>query len=198
MKKIGLQLIVLFTALVILGSCSNTRKVTRIDPSQTIDLSGRWNSTDAQMTATAMIDQVMNDRWLTDFMQANGGKKPVVIVGFVKNNTSEHIDSELFLKELEKAFVKSGKVTLVQGGEKREQLRSERADQQNFSSPETISKWGREMGANFMLQGDMGSIVDEYKSEKVIFYKINLQLTNIETNQVTWIGDKEIKKYINK
>ena len=197
MKKIGLHVLAVLLVLVTLSSCS-TRKVTRIDPSQTIDLSGRWNSTDAQMTATSMIDQVMSDRWLSDFMEVNGGKKPVVIVGFVKNNTSEHIDSELFLKELEKSFVRSGRVTLVQGGEKREQLRAERADQQNFSSPETIAKWGREIGANFMLQGDMGSIVDQYQKEKVVFYKINLQLTNIETNQVVWIGDKEIKKYINK
>jgi len=197
MKKIGLPIFTVLLVLITISSCS-TRKVTRIDPNQAIDLSGRWNSTDAQMTATSMIDQVMSDRWLTDFMEANGGKKPVVIVGFVKNNTSEHIDSELFLKELEKSFVRSGRVTLVQGGEKREQLRAERADQQNFSSPETIAKWGREIGANFMLQGDMGSIVDQYQKEKVIFYKINLQLTNIETNQVVWIGDKEIKKYINK
>lgn len=197
MKKIGLPIFTVLLVLITISSCS-TRKVTRVDPNQAIDLSGRWNSTDAQMTATSMIDQVMSDRWLTDFMEANGGKKPVVIVGFVKNNTSEHIDSELFLKELEKSFVRSGRVTLVQGGEKREQLRAERADQQNFSSPETIAKWGREIGANFMLQGDMGSIVDQYQKEKVIFYKINLQLTNIETNQVVWIGDKEIKKYINK
>lgn len=196
MRKSGIHLIFALIALVFMGSCS--RQVTRIDPGQTIDLSGRWNSTDAQMTSTAMIDQVMNDRWLAEFMDGSGGKKPVVIVGFVKNNTSEHIDSELFLKELEKSFVKSGRVTLVQGGEKREQIRAERADQQNFAAPETLAKWGREIGANFMLQGDMGSIVDQYKKEKVIFYKINLQLTNIETNQVVWIGDKEIKKYINK
>nr|NQU91680.1 penicillin-binding protein activator LpoB [Bacteroidota bacterium] len=178
-------------------SCS-TRKVTRVSPDETIDLSGRWNSTDAKTTAEAMITQALSERWISDFQSTHNSEKPTVIVGFVQNKTHEHIDAEIFIRDLEKAFINSGRVKLVQGGEKREQLRGERADQQDFSSPETIAKWGREVGANFMLQGDMASIVDTYKKEKVIFYKVNLQLTNIETNEVVWLGDKEIKKYVNK
>lgn len=178
-------------------SCSS-RKVTRVDPGETIDLSGRWNSTDAKMTADAMINQALSERWISNYQSAHDGEKPVVIVGFVQNKTHEHIDPEVFIRDLEKAFINSGRVTLVQGGEKREQLRAERAGQQDYASPETMAKWGREIGADFMLQGDITSIVDTYKKEKVVFYKVDLQLTNITTNEVVWIGDKEIKKYINK
>jgi PBP1b-binding outer membrane lipoprotein LpoB len=53
-----------------------------------------------------------------------------------------------------------------------------------------------EVGADYMLQGVINSIVDEYKREKVVEYQIDLQLTNMETNEVVWIGDKKIKKYI--
>jgi len=194
-KQIYFLLIALATAT--LFSCS-PREVTRVNPNETIDLSGRWNSTDAQQTADAMISQILNERWLSNFQDENSNAKPVVIVGFVQNKTHEHIDSEVFVRNLEKEFVNSGRVKLVQGGEKREAIRGERADQQDYSSPETISKWGREVGADFILQGDMTSIVDTYKKEKVIFYKVNLQLTNMETNEVVWIGDKEIKKYVNK
>lgn len=196
MKKSFFYLSVILTIATIF-SCS-PREVTRVNPDQTIDLSGRWNSTDAQQTADAMINQILNERWLSDFQNSNNNAKPVVIVGFIQNKTHEHIDAEGFILDIEKEFINSGRVKLVQGGEKREALRAERADQQDYSSPETITKWGREVGANFILQGDMTSIVDSYKKEKVIFYKVNLQLTNIETNEVVWIGDKEIKKYVNK
>lgn len=196
MQRIKSVLIVIMTSLAIF-SCS-PREVTRVDPNRTIDLSGRWNSTDARQTADAMIDQVLNSNWLPDFRNSHDGKKPVVIVGFVENKTHEHIDPEVFIRELEKEFINSGRVTVVQGGEKREEIRSERAQQQDYSAVETISQWGREIGANFMLQGEIISIVDTYKKEKVIYYKVNLQLTNIETTEVVWIGDKEIKKYINK
>ncbi|MGB5979745.1 MAG: hypothetical protein WBG62_20175 [Cyclobacteriaceae bacterium] len=30
----------------------------------------------------------------------------------------------------------------------------------------------------------------------MVNYKVNLELTNLETNEKVWIGDKEIKKYI--
>lgn len=196
MQKITLSL-VLFIAFSAIFSCT-PREVTRIDPDRTIDLSGRWNSTDAQQTADAMISQVLNANWLPDYRNAHDGDKPVLIVGFVENKTHEHIDPEVFIRELEKEFINSGRVTVVQGGEKREEIRSERAGQQEYAAANTISEWGKEIGANFIIQGEITSIVDTYKKEKVIYYKVNLQLTDIETTEVVWIGDKEIKKYVNK
>ena len=92
--------------------------------------------------------------------------------------------------------MKDGNARLVVAGEKRNELRKEKADQQDYASPETIKKWGRELGADFMLQGTINSMVDQYKKEKVITYQVDLQLTNIETNEVVWIGDKKIKKHV--
>lgn len=175
--------------------CKN-RKVQRVDPNERIDLSGRWNDTDSKMTADAMIEQILTGPWLTNHLQANNGEKPVVVVGLTRNKSHEHINPETFCKDLEKSFITSQKVRLVQGGEMREEVRGERADQQNFSSENTMKKWGLEVGADYMLQGVMNSTVDEYGREKVVEYQIDLQLTNMETNEVVWIGDKKIKKYI--
>jgi uncharacterized protein (TIGR02722 family) len=195
MKKI-VVFTVLALSLVAMSSCT-VRKVTRVDPGQTIDLSGRWNDADARMTGEAMIAEALGGRWLNEFEQANA-RRPVVIVGFVKNKTSEHIDAEPFMKDLEKAFINSGRVRLVQSGEKREAIRAERADQQEYAATETIKKWGREVGADLMLQGSINSIIDSYNNEKVNYYQVNLELTNLETNEIIWIGDKKIKKYVNK
>jgi len=84
----------------------------------------------------------------------------------------------------------------VQAGDKREALRNERVDQQTFASSETAKDWGLELGADFILQGTISSIVDTYKKEKVVYYQINLELSNLETNEIVWIGEKKIKKYI--
>ena len=48
----------------------------------------------------------------------------------------------------------------------------------------------------YMLFGIINSTVDQYNKEKVVNYKVNLELANLETNEKVWIGDKEIKKYI--
>jgi penicillin-binding protein activator len=180
---------------VVFGGCQN-RKVQRVDPNERIDLSGRWNDTDSKMTASAMIEQIMTGPWLTNHLQAKNGEKPVVVVGLIRNKSHEHITAETFCKDLEKSFITSQRVRLVQGGEMREEVRAERADQQNFSSESTMKKWGLEVGADYMLQGVINSTVDEYNKEKVVEYQIDLQLTDMQTNEVVWIGDKKIKKYI--
>lgn len=195
MKKTAIFIATAMATLSFFSSCS-THKVQRVDTSETIDLSGRWNDTDSRMVADEMVNQILSGAWISNFQSENGGKKPVVIVGLVYNKSHEHINAETYTKDVEKAFINSGKVRLVQAGDKREELRRERAAQQEFSSMETAKQWGKELGADFMLNGDINSIVDTYKKERVNFYKVNLELTNLETNEVVWIGDKEIKKYI--
>ena len=59
-------------------------------------------------------------------------------------------------------------------------------------------KWGQELGADFMLQGTINSIVDQDKKTKVIFYQVDMELTNVETNEKVWIGNKKIKKVVKK
>ena len=195
MKKL-FAIAALALMIVIAGACSSQKKVTRVSPDEQIDLSGRWNDTDSKLTADAMINQSLTEAWLFNFMETHGGEKPVVICGMVQNKSHEHIDAEMFIKDLERAFINSQKVRLVQGGEKRDEIRTERADQQDYSSAATMKSWGKEIGADFMLQGSINSIVDSEGRETVNFYQINLELTDIETNEIVWIGDKKIKKYI--
>ena len=177
-----------------LGSCAK-RTVTRVAPDKVIDLSGRWNETDARLAAETLTNQALGDDWLGNFTKEKQ-KKPVVIVGMVRNNSHEHMDTEIFTKDMERAFIKSSMIRLVAAGEKRTELRGERADQQDFSSGETMKKFGREVGADFMMQGTVKSIVDGYGKEKTTFWQIDLELTNIETNEIVWIGDYKGKKYI--
>jgi len=182
---------------VILASVSCSRQITRVSSEEQIDLSGRWNDTDSRIAAEALIEQVLNRDWIENFKQAND-RKPVMVVGLITNKSSEHIDSDTYIKDIEKAILNDGRVRLVQAGAKREALRQERADQQDFASKQTIKKWGRELGADFILQGDINSIIDSYKKEKVRFYQLNLELTNLESNEIVWMGDKKIKKYVNR
>ncbi|MEM6643543.1 MAG: penicillin-binding protein activator LpoB [Bacteroidota bacterium] len=181
--------------LVLIISASCSRQVTRLNPDQQIDLSGRWNDTDSKLVAEEMIKDVTGRPWHNNF-RIEEGKKPTVIVGYVQNKSSEHIESETFIKDVEREFINSGFVRVVSNADFREKLREERADQGEFASPETQAKWGRELGADFMMFGVITAITDSYKKEKVVNYKVNLELSNIESNEKVWIGDKEIKKYI--
>lgn len=195
-KNINLSLLAILT--IFLFSCAPQRSVERIAYDEKIDLSGRWNDTDSWQTAQELITQILNERWISDFHRDHANERPKVIVGLVKNRSHEHIDAETFIKDMEKAFIKTGAIRLIQGGEKREEIRYEREDQQSNALPSTVKQWGRELGADFILQGSINSIVDEVENQMVVYYQIDLELTNLESNEVVWIGDEKIKKFVRK
>ncbi len=176
-------------------ACKSTKQVTRVEESSVIDLSGRWNDTDSRLVAEEMVSDMLARPWLEEF-EKGMGRRPVVIVGLVKNKSHEHIATDTYIKDIEKAILNSGKVRLVQAGEAREELRKERADQNEFASAATAAKWGKELGADFMLQGLVNSIVDSNSKQKLVYYQTDLELVNLESNEKVWIGDKKIKKVV--
>jgi len=179
---------------VLITSCA-TRKVTRVDPADQIDLSGRWNDTDSKQVAEQMSRDVLSKPWLVRF-EGNQERPPVVIIGIIINRTSEHIEAETFVKDVEIEFINSGKVRVVASDLFRDKLREEKEQQQTNATPESQQKIAAELGADFMLFGTINSTIDEYKKERLVNYKVNLELINLETTEKVWIGDKEIKKFI--
>ncbi len=180
----------------ILSGCASTPRVQRVDSRTVIDLSGKWNDTDSRLVSDEMIRDCLNDPWLTRHMTGSGSKRPVVIVGVMRNKSTEHIAVMTFIKDIERAFIRSGQVKVVASATEREELRSEKGDQRVFSDAATIKQMGKEYGADYMLSGEINTIQDQVGGEKVMFYQVDLTLTNIETNEKVWMGDKKIKKLI--
>lgn len=196
MKKMQIiQIGLFFIIAAVLSSCGSSRQVSRVDARETIDLTGNWNDTDSRLVAEEMVEDVVRRNWLSDFQVANG-KKPVVIVGEIRNKSSEHINVETFIKDIEKELINSGKIRFVASAKEREQIREERKDQGDFASDESMKKFYKELGADFLMSGVISSINDKYDGEEVKYYQVDLQLINIETNEKVWIGDKKIKKFI--
>ncbi len=187
--------ILILLSLITISTISCSRKVSRIAPEDVPDINGTWNGIDSKTMADAMIAQSLSGDWLTTFTRGEN-KKPTVIVGMVTNKSHEHIEAETFMNDLENSFVTSGKISLVQSGAKREEMRAEKADQQSNASVSTMKKFGLEKGADYILQGSINSIVDAYKRKKTVTYQVTLYLTNIQTNEVAWVGDKKLAKYV--
>ena len=190
-------LVVIFGINLGMVGCAST-KVQRTDVNRPVDLSGRWNDTDSRLTAEAVIEDCLKNSWTNDFNK-EAGRNPTVIVGQVINRSQEHINSQVFIKDLERAFVNSNKVQLVASSQERREIRDERVDQQaGNTDPSTISKPGFESGADFMLQGSINSVQDEIKGKYAILYQVNLELIDMKTNRKKWIAQKEIKKVVSK
>lgn len=189
MKKLAAALLVL----PLLFACAT--KVSRVSSTEVKDVSGHWNDTDSQLVAEEMINDCVNSGWYAKTV-AKLGKEPTVIVGTVKNDTMEHINTGTFVEEMERALINSGKVDFVASQNERGEVRQERLEQDEFASEETRKAFGREVGADFMLSGTLNSITDAEGKKAVVYYQVNMKLINIETNQIVWNGQKKIKKYV--
>ena len=183
-------------ALFTLVSCGG-KEVTRVAVEEEIDLSGEWNDVDSQKVSTELTTQITMSPWVEDF-RAENGKKPYLIVDRVNNKTAEHIATKTFIADLERNFINGGRVRVVASAEERDQVRVERADQQEFSSQETMKQWGREKGADFMLIGEINMILDQEGGDAVKYYQVDAYLVDLEDNTKVWAGFEKLKKFVGK
>ena len=177
----------------LLGGCAT--QITRIDPQETVDISGAWNDTDSRLVAEEMIADALSRPWLSDFARQQR-QRPAVIVGSVRNLSHEHINVNTFIADMERALVNSGRVDFVAASSSREEIREERKDQDLNAREASRKAAGQEQGADFMLQGQINTIVDAQAKEQVRYYQVDLTMVDLADNRKVWLGQKKIKKYI--
>lgn len=193
-----LKTVFLVGALGVVVACGgSTRQVKRVAADTQTDLSGKWNDTDARLTAQKLIRECFEAGWLPAFRDENG-RKPAIRVRGIVNKTDEHIDAQVFIKSIERAMVNSARVrVLAQEGN---ELASVDAEQERGLSgrlsDETAPSVGNETGADYVVAVRMASILDQIEGRRAKFYKVNFELISPSTGEKAWIGDHEIKKLI--
>ena len=194
MKKYFVLALSLSVASVLTGCVSST--VERVDFDSQQDLSGYWNDTDARIVSNDLAEQLTDSSWYNRFIQEND-RKPVIIIGSIRNNTDEHINTSIISKKLEISLINTGKVLSVANSSERKEIRDERDDQQINASIDSAKNIGNETAADFMLRGDIKTIVDSDGLKSVRTYFITAELVDIETNTKIWFGENStIKKVI--
>lgn len=191
MSRMSKKMFLWFLPVLLIG-CST--KVSRVQSDSTIDLTGRWNDTDSRLVAEEMIKDCLAQRWVYKWESTN--KRPIVIVGKIENKSHEHISTETFVKNVQRALLNSGRVDFVADKNERDQIRDEKSDQAANSSATTAKSAGEETGADLMMIGSINTIVDQEGNKAVVFYQTNMELVEIESHRTVWIGEKKIKKYV--
>ena len=192
-NKVGLSFVLVM--LILLVSCQSTVSVDRLSSDTDIDLSGNWNDTDIRIVASALVKDSLGSPWIDSFRMKKM-KNPVVIVGSFLNRSSEHIDTSIISKRYEIELINSGKVDMVADIAFRASVHDEREEQQYFASESTAKALGKEIGADFLLQGSVRTNLDQVGGKSVRTYYVSAELINIETNQKVWVGEETIKKMV--
>lgn len=191
MKKIMMYTVVSVALLTVAG-CANKQVVSYGDATavETTDIS--FGSTDLQKVAGDMTDSMVTSPVIGTLTANN---RPVVFVERMKNKTSEHIDTESITDSISTKLLRSGKFRFVDMG----RVEAARA-QLNFQNdggmvdPNKALQFGKQIGAQYMLYGNISSIVKSNKDKKDVYYKFTMRLMDLESGLVEWADETEIRK----
>ncbi len=192
MSKLSLALVpVLALGAFALPGCGG-KTVTRTDSTASKDLSGRWNDVDAKQTANEMISKSLSAGWIDRFIGKNN-KNPSIILYPVKARADgEVISTAVFMKEIRKEFVNSGKIDIID--EDKDSIRAEQADQNAFS--EKPKEMGKEASSDFVLKGTINVQNDQEGRESVKFYVVDLEITDVQSRKIIWTERTSIRKEV--
>ena len=166
---------------------------TYIDPDKITLLSDQFNENDMQVIVKKLVHSLTSD-----FTIANLKEKPVIAISRVANRTNDHIDMKQLMDKLRKELIASHRFRFIDVSS-RENLQKEydynqtsgNVDQSTVTDP-------RQIAVRFLITGDIGSYIQTVGDDKLIYYKLTLNLTDVKTNEIIWSDDKEIKKRFKK
>ena len=185
-------LLLLGCALAALGpGCSGP--VTRYgDARATETVNADFGSTDLQLIADKMVASlVASNRLQPD--PADPGKPPLISVTRLRNETSEHIDTKSITDKIRTALIKSGKVRFS-ALDMQADLVNQYKLQGTLADSATAKTAGKQAGSKYILGGNISSIVKQTGKVKDVYYKITLQVTDVESAVIEWADEVEIRK----
>ena len=182
-------LTVLIVVPLVVGGCA---RVQYQDPTEAETVTVDFGSTDLQMIANAMVDDMLTFPALEEI---TADRRPVAFVDKVQNRTSEHVDTEAVTDSIRTKLIQSGKfrfVDMTTVDRVRDQLEYQRDS--GMVDPDTAQEMGRHIGAEYMMYGALTGIRKADGSVRDNYYKFTLNLMNLETGIIEWAGEKEIRK----
>lgn len=183
-------------ALITLSACGNRQFVKGEYDDNVEDtnlLTDKWSESDMQQAVKDLVASAVSHPAISA-----AKRPPIVMVTRLQNKTSEHIDTQSVTDMFTVELMRTGKVAFVDKAA-REDI-SEEYDYQDSGMVERESKKGKggQVGADFILNGRLDSIVQEAGKDKTIYYKLTMNMTNLKTGLIQWTDHKQLRKMYKK
>ena len=175
-----------------LSGCLGGKQVAYGDAGAVETTTTDFGSTDLQKISEKMVDSLLT---FPPIVEVTAKRRPVMFVDTIKNKTSEHIDTESVTDTISSRLLRSGKfrfVDMTKVAAVRKQM--EFQQDSGMVKDETSVKMGQQIGAEYMLYGNLSSIVKRNSDQKDVYYKFTMKLMNIESGILEWSDEKEIRK----
>ena len=159
------------------------------DPTKVVLLDDKFNEADMQQMAETIVQAMVSCPVLEERKS-----KPVVIVEQVQNRTEEHIDMVSMTDKIRTSMIKSRKFRFVNKKERGTLDEEYKYNSSGAVSKESKKTTGKQTGADYILSGAMATNIQQVGDDKLIYYKLTMNLTNLESSEIDCVEEREVRK----
>jgi uncharacterized protein (TIGR02722 family) len=164
-----------------------------LPPDSVTQFDDSYSDTDLRLMAEQMTRSLMQTPRIT------GEAKPLTVAILeIRNKTSQHINTEDITDKLMMAILKTGRLRFVDRNLLRESAKELALSQTGAIDPAQAKRLGKMTAADLLLTGEITSINKHDARSSMTYYRLSLHLTDLETNEILWADETEIKKLAKK
>lgn len=184
-----------FWGLILSGGCAAFRASTAdVDVSETRHFDARFDYSDLRATTQKVVDDLIACPFLADKED-----KPVFMIAGLGNRTSEYIDTKTITERMRTLLFKTGTIRFVNEA-RRDDLLKEQGYQAGHATPETQTRIGRQLGADYMMSGSLSEMKSKslkqvrVSRQILIYYKMTVEVTDLESGELVWTTEEEFAR----
>ncbi len=159
------------------------------DPNRVELLDDKFNEADLQQMAEKIVAAMLA---CPEIKEAKG--RPKIAVSKVTNRTEEFIDLESLNEMIRTHLTKSRKVQFVDRGSRAEIDTEVEYGESGRQSRESAKKHGKQVAVDYLMTGALATNIQQVGNDKLIYYKLTMNLTNTDTSVIDCTEEHEIRK----
>jgi len=193
MKRVQVTLLLLAGLLVFLSGCTGRVTTREVAPDEKVIYDEGYHFSDKKAIVADMVQSLLGKYPLD-----RATDRPVLIVYGVANRTSEHISTSAITDDIRQALLQSGRVRFINETQRQNIERETSYQYGGDVAAETRIARARQVGARYMLTGTLRSMKKKqpkqfrFKKRTLMYYSLNLELTDIETGLIEWADSTEV------
>ena len=189
--------ILLATAMVMSSGCAAFRSnVTNVDLSKDEHMRARYDHADMRNLTKEIVNELAACDSIT-----KATKPPVLVILGVQNRTSDYVDMKNLTDSIRTKLMKTKKAKFVNAA-RRDIIMKEQGYQAKNATPETQAKLGKKLGAKYLMSGSFTEMKTDsarqarVSKSEVKYYKLTIELTDLETGIIEESIEKEFARKI--
>jgi len=159
------------------------------DPNRVELLDDKFNEADLQQMAEKIVGAMLSCPEIKD---AKG--RPTIAVSKVTNRTEEFIDLESLNEMIRTHLSKSRKVRFVDRGSRGEIDSEVEFGETGKQSKDSAKKHGKQVAVDYLMTGALATNIQQVGNDKLIYYKLTMNLTNTDTSVIDCTEEHEVRK----